>query len=545
MAPGGQMTEQLQLVGIGSVVLDRIYRADSILGAESKGMVRECTEIVGGLTLNHLAWARVFGLRTGLFGRQGRDAPGAQIRAYLDALGIDRTHLRTDGEGSSTANIFVDPQGERCIYMYPAATATTTPEHIDTYFADYIRAAGMVSTEISQLPLATTIRVLEIARDAGIPAALDVDIPPSQAVNEARLGTMEDVERALGLATILKPAASAVRELAPAETTEALAEMLFARLAPHGRLTLLALTDGATGSVLCDGARTITVPAYAGVHVVDTTGAGDAYFGALLAGRHYGLDLEALGKLANAGGAACVELLGATPHPSVSRARALELYDGPSLPAEADSGQPPEPTAGTAAEAGAACLRILADEVATWVASVPPAQLAAAATCVEQRVHAGGRVHVTGVGKPEHVARYAASLLSSTGTPAQFLHATECVHGSAGQVLAGDVVIAISNSGSTPEVLAAAEAVRALGAQVIAITRATDTPLAACADVTIVAGVQHEGGPLGLAPRASVLVATAALAALSAELQARRGLTREQYAQWHPAGALGQTARDS
>ena len=267
----------LDLAGIGSVVLDRIFRTDRILGPESKGMVRDCTEVVGGVTLNHLAWARVLGLRTGLFGRQGDDAPGRQIRAYLDAIGIDRTHLRTDGEGSSTANIFVDPDGERCIYMHRAATETTTPEHIDTHFAAYLRQARMVSTEISQLPLPTTVRVLERAADAGVDTALDVDIPPSQATGDARLGTAAEVERAMALATILKPAGSAVRERYPTGTPEELAARLFNDYAPHGRVKLVALTIGAEGCVLCDGTGTITVPAYGGLNVLDTTGAGDAF----------------------------------------------------------------------------------------------------------------------------------------------------------------------------------------------------------------------------------------------------------------------------
>ncbi len=539
------MTASLDLVGIGSVVLDRIFRADGILGAEAKGMVRECTEVVGGVTLNHLAWARVLGLETGLFGRQGADAPGEQIRAYLDTLGMDRSHLRTDGEGSSTANIFVDPAGDRCIYMHRAATETTTPAHVDQYFADYIRGARMVSTEISQLPLPATIRVLEIAQEAGIPTALDVDIPPSQAVNEARLGTREEVERAMALATILKPAGSAVRELYPAASADELARRLFMAIAPHGRLTLVAITDGAAGSILHDGNRTVSIPAYGGVTVVDSTGAGDAFFGALLAGLHYQLDLEALGRLANACGAACVEQVGATPQPGTSRARALELYDGPALPLPEPAGPAGEAArpAGGAATAET-CLRTLRDELAAWVAGANMAQVAAAAACIESCCAAGGRVHVTGVGKPEHVARYAASLLSSTGTPAQFLHATECVHGSAGQVLPGDVVIAVSNSGNTAELVAAADVVRSNRATVIAVTQAATSPLGRLAEVTIEAGVQREGGPLGLAPRGSILVELAALAALSAELQARRGLTREQYAQWHPAGALGTRARD-
>src|SRR6266850_1947516 len=82
----------------------------------------------------------------------------------------------------------------------------------------------------------------------------------------------------------------------------------------------------------------------------------------------------------------------------------------------------------------------------------------------------GGRVHVTGIGKSEHIARYVASLLSSTGTPAYFLHATECIHGSAGQVCPNDVAIAISNSGTTPELLSAIETLREFGTKIVAVS---------------------------------------------------------------------------
>ena len=86
----------------------------------------------------------------------------------------------------------------------------------------------------------------------------------------------------------------------------------------------------------------------------------------------------------------------------------------------------------------------------------------------------GGRVHVTGVGKSEHVARYIASLLSSTGTPAYFLHATECVHGSAGQVRVPDVTISVSNSGTTPELVRAVEVLRGLGIKIIGVSGKRD-----------------------------------------------------------------------
>jgi D-arabinose 5-phosphate isomerase GutQ len=155
----------------------------------------------------------------------------------------------------------------------------------------------------------------------------------------------------------------------------------------------------------------------------------------------------------------------------------------------------------------------------------------------------GGRVHVTGVGKSEHVARYIASLLSSTGTPAYFLHATECVHGSAGQVRVPDVTIAVSNSGTTPELLRAVEVLQGLGIKIIGVSGKRESSLARGADVLLNAGVDNEGGVLNLVPRASILAKLYVLCALSVALEAHKGLTREQYASWHPGGALGKLAR--
>src|SRR5215831_1653320 len=98
---------------------------------------------------------------------------------------------------------------------------------------------------------------------------------------------------------------------------------------------------------------------------------------------------------------------------------------------------------------------------------------------------AGGRVHVTGVGKSEYVARYAASLLSSTGTPAYFLHATECVHGSAGQLCKSDIAIAISKSGTTPELMSAVALLQQMNIGIIGVSGNTASPLAGVSDVLL------------------------------------------------------------
>ncbi len=138
------------------------------------------------------------------------------------------------------------------------------------------------------------------------------------------------------------------------------------------------------------------------------------------------------------------------------------------------------------------------------------------------------------------MARYAASLLASTGTPAYFLHATESVHGSGGQVVAGDVIVAISNSGTTREILDCVAMGRGRGARIVAVVGDLASPLASNAEVALFAGAPREGGDLGLAPRASAAAELAVLAALSAGLERYVEFSRADYHETHPAGALGE-----
>lgn len=155
------------------------------------------------------------------------------------------------------------------------------------------------------------------------------------------------------------------------------------------------------------------------------------------------------------------------------------------------------------------------------------------------------RIHVTGIGKPGHVAGYAASLLSSTGTPAYELHGTEAVHGSAGQVIAGDVVIAISNSGETSELKATVETLKRNGAKIIALTGKKNSWLANQGDVALIAGVEQEGDSMNKPPRASIIAEIMMLQSLSILLQNAKQLTPQQYVKWHPGGALGASIRET
>jgi len=181
------------------------------------------------------------------------------------------------------------------------------------------------------------------------------------------------------------------------------------------------------------------------------------------------------------------------------------------------------------------------EEITEFIDTVDKEPYYAAAELIYKSQSNGGRVHITGIGKPAHIAGYAASLFSSTGTPTYFLHGTEAVHGSCGQLGKNDVVICISNSGETAELKATAIAARNNGAKLIAVTGKPESWLAKFCEVHIFAGVEREGGPLNRAPRMSVIAECLALQALSVILQERKELSVEQYLMRHPGGTLGQS----
>ena len=151
----------------------------------------------------------------------------------------------------------------------------------------------------------------------------------------------------------------------------------------------------------------------------------------------------------------------------------------------------------------------------------------------------GGRMHITGIGKPGHVSAYMASLFSSTGNPCYFLHGTEAVHGSCGQLREGDVVICISNSGETAEMKATVLAIKNNGCQIIGVSGNRESWLARESTVHLLAAVDCEGGPLNRAPRNSILAETLVLQELSVVLQADRAITPQEYVRRHPGGSLG------
>ena len=150
-----------------------------------------------------------------------------------------------------------------------------------------------------------------------------------------------------------------------------------------------------------------------------------------------------------------------------------------------------------------------------------------------------GRTVVSGMGKSGHVARKIASTLASTGTPAFFVHPAEASHGDLGMITAHDVMIALSYSGETAELLAIVPLIKRQGARLIAMTGSPQSSLALEADVHLDARVEEEACPLGLAPTASTTAALALGDALAVALLEARGFDRDDFARSHPGGTLG------
>jgi len=158
---------------------------------------------------------------------------------------------------------------------------------------------------------------------------------------------------------------------------------------------------------------------------------------------------------------------------------------------------------------------------------------------VNMILHCRGRVVVTGMGKSGHIGGKIAATLASTGTPAFFMHPAEASHGDLGMITAEDVVIALSNSGESDEIINILPAIRRIGARILSITGSENSTLSRESEVHLSAAVSHEACPLGLAPTASTTAALALGDALALCVLDLREFTAEDFARSHPGGSLG------
>lgn len=183
-------------------------------------------------------------------------------------------------------------------------------------------------------------------------------------------------------------------------------------------------------------------------------------------------------------------------------------------------------------------LRIEHEAIAATARALGP-DFVDVARAVHAAILAGRKLVFTGVGKSAHIAQKLAGTFNSTGAPSCFLDATQALHGDLGMVSEGDVAIILSNSGQTEEVLKLIPGLRRFGLKLVAFTAKADSDLAQRSDLRMIYTVPKEACPLALAPTASTTAALALGDALAMVLLEARGLTRDDFARYHPAGNLG------
>ena len=299
------MEPTAEIVGIGSCTVDYFARVPRLLGPEEKINSGSLEVHAGGVTANNLTQAARLGARTGWLGLIGDDDNGRLIQKQFSDDGMDLSGIDVvKGQHSSVAWIPVDPQGQRCIYMFPNVTGKISIFQVRNRFSAHIQKAKHFHTEASQIPIAPIHEAMRVAKAAGVRVFFDLDVSPSY-ISEAGLSDQESLVAALKDADVLMPCLTAARELTGEDNNEKIARALLQVGPPF-----IALTLGAQGCLIATRKQVIHVPPFK-VKVVDTTGAGDAFVGGLSYALLQGWEPEQTGTFANACAALCCTKIGA------------------------------------------------------------------------------------------------------------------------------------------------------------------------------------------------------------------------------------------
>ena len=207
------MAEATKVVGIGSCGVDYFAIVPRLLGPEEKINADRLEIHAGGVTGNNLTQVGRLGISAGWLGLIGDDDSGRLITKAFADDGLDLSGIEViKGEQSTFVWIPVDPQGERCIYMFPNVNGQLSAEQVRRLFSSHITQARHFHTEASQLPLAPVKEGMQIARGAGVRVIFDLDVAPSYFA-QAKLGSEDELIEALRLVDVLKPCKAAAREI--------------------------------------------------------------------------------------------------------------------------------------------------------------------------------------------------------------------------------------------------------------------------------------------------------------------------------------------
>ncbi|XP_046855814.1 uncharacterized protein LOC124448907 isoform X2 [Xenia sp. Carnegie-2017] len=443
--------------------------------------------------------------------------------------------------------IFVQEDGERSIIMATGATSLLNEKTVASYFGEVIEHnCRIFTTEISQVPLTGVLSLLKMAKNAGATTILDLDVSPSVAVNEAKLGTIDELIQCVKTADILKPAKHAAREmmsvLRPGSEMNDMFELTKSMRTECGS-SLIAITCGKDSSILATEDHVVEVPTASVTNMVDATGAGDAFLGGLIAGLyHYGQPndentLRRLGQLGNLVGATCCQVLGALPTEE-SRNKLREQSE--KLLGHKISSLPDENINTYEEQILQGFKESLDLDIKYSSKIVESLDKNTVERFVSFLEDCSGRVLVSGIGKSGIVAHRMASSLASTGTPSHFIHASEWIHGDLGNVNGEDVSVLLSHSGNTKECVEVAEYLKMGNIPVLAIVGKHDCLLRNSCDVLLC----YDDGfdieeTLSVVPSRSVVIQEILINGIVSELIKRRKFGLEDFAKSHPGGSLG------
>ncbi|OQS06795.1 fructokinase [Thraustotheca clavata] len=506
-------------------------------------------EIVTGGALHHSAWVQVLGVNSSLLSLQGADKYGDMIRETMRKHNISTDFMvQKDEFESSVCRTFVDSMGEKCSIMSAGSMMDLPNNAMKLFFSEPIQKAKSISLDINQVPLASIEEMLDVALGAGSLRFLDITLLPSVAVHEAELGDWDTLERCISKSTVVKASLAAAKELT--NDPSAPIDEIAIRMREKFQIPYVAITDGANGAVIAyklAGGKSFSakIPLPSNISFADDSGAEDAFFGGLIAGfHHWGIpeDVDSalrIGSLAGATRAACCETIGSLPtdesffrvqkfiplafHPvakrlSVDQETVLRAIEGPNASLTRDI------------DALLHMRRLFTNlEYATQF----QAFVSRIVQCRENR----NRVYLSGIGKSGIVARRFASTLSSLSIPSQWIHGSEWTHGELGNLFPGDVVILISNSGKTPELLHLPDVFREFEVDVLCLVGNEDSPLFKSSDFPIY--TPAEDWLFDSVPTRSIVTQESVCNAVAESVVALTGIKRCTFKKNHPGGNIG------
>lgn len=304
--------KNLDVISIGALNCDIIAFVSKFPEAEEKINSTQYREYgAAGVAVDCLTQANRLGLRCGHIGKLGDDYYGKQVAQSLEAEHIDTSRcVRVAGMRTGIAWVLVKPEnGERCHVIHPATDGGLSWEELEKQ-KDYLCSARAVHMEMLQMPMEPLYRAAQVCRENGVVTSMDIDIAP-HFLYEYGYATPELFERTCGQIDLLKLCSGAVPELSEQKDPMLAAREIYARLRP----TVLILTLGEQGCVVAwqqnGKTEVISVPAFSGEKIVDTTGSGDAFQGGFIYGYLQGYPMKKTAQLANACGLLAATQVGA------------------------------------------------------------------------------------------------------------------------------------------------------------------------------------------------------------------------------------------